>query len=100
MPDSSPRARRGFDVFRAKCIVCHSVNGAGGTLGPELNLPHSVTNYWKESYLKRFIREPSSVRARSRMPPVPDLSASDVDDVVIYLKSIAGRKPTARTPSR
>ena len=41
-----PAARPGFDVFRANCMSCHSVNLAGGSVGPELNVPRNVTEYW------------------------------------------------------
>ncbi len=74
-PRSAPRdfksnaAREGFLAFRQHCIKCHSINGEGGNVGPELNYPTNVTEYWKEDWLARFIADPQSVRANSRMVP-------------------------------
>ena len=79
------RVRHGFALFAENCISCHSVNLVGGTLGPELNVPRNVTEYWAPSHLRRFIRNASSYRARSKMPPFPDLSRRDVDDLLTYL---------------
>jgi len=39
---SDARARRGVLAFRRYCMAWHSVNGEGGTVGPELNSPVSV----------------------------------------------------------
>ena len=82
----------GFVIFRDKCIKCHAVNGEGGVLGPELNHPKSVTEYWQPDQLKLFIRDPFAFRANSKMPRITELSDSQIELVVQYLKHMATQK--------
>lgn len=81
-------ASRGFERFVRRCVSCHAINGQGGVIGPELNAPLSVTEYWKRPLLKQFILDPASVRARSKMPP-PGLPEAEVDDLLAYLEHMA-----------
>ena len=51
--------RRGFTVFTTNCIVCHTLNLAGDAkVGPDLNVPFSPTDYMREEFLRRQIRDP------------------------------------------
>ncbi|MDD5305478.1 MAG: cytochrome c [Elusimicrobia bacterium] len=91
-PDSA--AVRGWTVFKRSCISCHSMSGAGGTLGPDLNEPRGITRYQKKSFLKPFIRKASSYR-RTKMPDFDDLQPDDIDDLISYFKhmtNLAGTK--------
>ena len=51
-PDGS---NPGHALFVTHCLKCHAINGIGGTYGPELNSPCSVTEYWNPRLLSRFI---------------------------------------------
>lgn len=88
--------RRGYDVFLQKCISCHSVNGAGGTLGAELNTPVNVTEYWNPVALKQFILDPPSIRAHAKMPRLGSLSGDEVDAVLAYLAAMKYQKIAAK----
>src|SRR4051794_15023056 len=66
-------SKRGSDLFAVHCLKCHAINGVGGTFGPELNSPCSVTEYWNRRLLARFIADPSSVRSGTRMPKFDSL---------------------------
>ena len=83
---------KGYGVFREKCISCHRVNGAGGTLGAELNTPANVTEYWNPVALRQFILNPASIRAASRMPSLTSLTDDEVDAVLAYLTSMKYQK--------
>jgi cytochrome c2 len=89
---ASASARRGFELFAKACVSCHALNGVGSKIGPELNSPVSVTTYFKEDWLKKWIASPSALRAGTSMPapfPPGPGRAQQVDDVVAYLKAMA-----------
>lgn len=94
VPETDEAAvRRGFDVARVHCLKCHSVNLAGGDLGPELNVPRNVTEYWRPEALPAFIRDPLSFRAGARMPAFGgSLDDSEIADALAYLTFMAGQK--------
>ena len=89
--DQSP-VKRGFLRFKDDCIRCHSINLQGGDLGPELNTPKSILEYWDPKTARKFIRSPSSFRARSKMPPFTRLTESDLDDLFAYLDFMKAHK--------
>jgi cytochrome c2 len=66
---SSNSVKKGFLAFRQHCIKCHTLNGEGVSIGPELNYAVSVTEYWQQKWLSRFIANPQSVRVNSKMIP-------------------------------
>ena len=91
------RVARGLKLFQQTCLACHTMNQEGASqVGPDLNLPLNPTEYFKESVLPRYIRNPKSVRAweGSRMPGFGPETFSDEDiaNVVAYLKEMAFEK--------
>lgn len=93
-PDSPAQA--GYAIFRSQCIACHAVNGEGGTVGPELNVPRSIVEYRPAEQIKAYVRDPLSFRYTS-MPPHPGLSDRQLDDLVAYFTAMKDRK---RDPGR
>jgi mono/diheme cytochrome c family protein len=98
LPADAP-ARRGFAVFRKNCTACHTLNGQGdATVGPDLNVPHNPTEYLRADMLRAYIRNPQSLRRypQDRMPAFGRaiLSDADLDDLLAYLRHMAGRKAT------
>jgi mono/diheme cytochrome c family protein len=84
-------AVRGFELFRASCIACHAINGEGGTVGPELNVPRSIVEYRDAAQLKAFIRDPRSFRYTS-MPAHPHFSDADLDALIAYFSHMSAHK--------
>ncbi len=82
----------GFDLFKHKCLACHSVNLVGGTIGPELNIPKNITEYRSDAFLKAWIKDPGSFRARSRMAGVSEISDAQIDRVLDYLRYMKNHK--------
>ncbi len=79
-------AKSGFNTFRTHCLKCHSINLEGGELGPELNIPKNITEYRSKKYLKEFILDSNSYRAKSPMPPFKGvLTDREIDEVISYI---------------
>jgi mono/diheme cytochrome c family protein len=95
-PDGS---QPGQELFVTHCLKCHAINGVGGTFGPELNSPCSVTQYWVPRLLSRFIANAPSIRSGTKMPNFESLTQNDVQAIVEYLHFMAGhKKPDAVCP--
>lgn len=88
------RPDRGWQVFQAKCIQCHSVRGQGGTIGPELgpetDLPLSTAQFaailWNHA--------PAMLRlARDKGVPAPVLQGDEIVDLETFLASLRYFEP-------
>ncbi len=86
---------RGYRVFQASCAACHAINGEGGRVGPELNVPRSIVEYRPVEQIKAYVRDPARFRYTS-MPAHPDLSSDDLDALIAYFRAMSTRKHDAR----
>jgi len=75
----------GYEIFKGRCVRCHSMNQQGGKIGPDLNAPRSIVSYRSASMIKEFIKNPSKYR-HTLMPDHPDLSEQDLDNLISYFK--------------
>jgi len=96
LPANDP-VRQGFALFQQNCLACHRLNGAGDAqFGPDLNVPHNPTEYFRPEYLRKYIRDPQSLRQwpQARMPGFAEsvLSEQELDELLAYLAHMAGRK--------
>jgi mono/diheme cytochrome c family protein len=98
LPADAP-AWAGYRIFRSECIACHAVNGEGGTIGPELNLPQSIVEYRPAEQLKDFIRNPQTFRYTS-MPAHEHLAAADLDALLAYFRAMRDRKHDPKPAAR
>jgi len=101
LPDPALKAEdpvnQGFALFQKNCLACHRLNGAGDSqFGPDLNIPFNPTEYFGADFLKRYIRDPQSLRQwpQAKMPGFSEqiLPEGDLQMLVGYLKHMAGRK--------
>ncbi|MDD0998513.1 cytochrome c [Pseudomonas sp. TNT2022 ID1044] len=101
LPDPALKAddpvNKGFALFQKNCLACHRLNGAGDAqFGPDLNIPYNPTEYFGADFLKRYIRDPQSLRQwpQAKMPgfSAEVLPDEDLGMLVGYLKHMAGRK--------
>ncbi len=88
---------RGFALFQKHCLACHRLNGQGdAAFGPDLNLPYNPTEYLRADLLRRYIRDPQALRRwpQARMPGFAEaaLSEAELDQLLAYLRHMAGRK--------
>lgn len=96
LPAADP-IRRGLDRFVAVCMACHRFNGEGeGEQGPDLARPMNPVDYFQPAALRKFIRNPSSVRTwgEQKMPGFDpeSLPDSDIDAILAWLGYKAARK--------
>lgn len=88
---------RGFAQFQKHCLACHRLNKQGdAAFGPDLNLPYNPTEYLRSDLLRRYIRDPQALRhwPQGRMPGFSEatLSEAQLDQLLAYLRHMAGRK--------
>jgi len=101
LPDPRLKAddpvNQGFALFQKNCLACHRLNGAGDAqFGPDLNIPYNPTEYFGADFLKRYIRDPQSLRQwpQAKMPgfSADVLPEQDLQLLIGYLQHMAGRK--------
>jgi len=85
-------ALTGYSLFKSNCSSCHSVNGQGGVIGPELNVPRNVTEYWRKEDILTLLEDPANMRWGSRMPAFSHLSTSEREEIYRYLASMKQQK--------
>jgi cytochrome c2 len=81
----------GYELFKNRCQTCHAINKIGGKMGPELNYPKSVTEYWKTDDLKAFIQNPSNYRNNVKMPTL-GIKIDEANEIVKYLSYMSKHK--------
>lgn len=77
------------------CLGCHALNGAGGTIGPDLT---TVRERRSPAYIAAMIANPGAVVPGAAMPRIR-MPESTRDLVVRYLASLPGQAPDAPAPA-
>lgn len=86
---------RGYALFQASCSACHAINGEGGKVGPDLNVPRSIVEYRPIPQIRAYVRDPQATRYTS-MPAHPGLSDADLDALIAYFQAMSRRKHDPR----
>ena len=92
------QALAGFEAFRVHCSRCHAINGEGGSIGMDLNLPRSPVEVREKAWLQRWIDDPSQENPTSRMPrlnPALRDRAETIDDIIAYLEVMAAARSSS-----
>ncbi|MCW8444107.1 cytochrome c [Fluoribacter gormanii] len=88
----------GYKIYISHCEGCHMINHVGKSdIGPDLNCPKNPLNYYPNiTQLKKFIRDPKSVRTlpQSRMSgsDKQSLSDNDLDDLIKFFAYMNTKK--------
>ncbi len=67
------------------CIACHTINGKGGSVGPNLTY---VGQRRSRSYIIEQILNPKSHNSNTAMPSFAHLPEKDINDLADYLSSL------------
>lgn len=94
LPESDP-GWRGYELFQQACSACHSINGEGGKVGPDLNVPMSIVEYRPLEQIRAYVRDPQATRYTS-MPSHPHFSPADLDALIAYFEAMRARKHDPR----
>jgi cytochrome c2 len=95
---TNPSIVNGYNIYISHCEGCHAINHKGkSSIGPDLNCPKNPLEYYpKINLLKKFIREPKSVRTlpKGRMSgsSIKSLSNNDLDDLIKFFTYIKTKK--------
>ena len=82
----SPELQKGREVYEAQgCAACHMIRGEGGAAGPDLSKIGAARD---ENWLRRFIKNPQSVKPGSPMPDSKGLPEENLSALVAYLVSL------------
>lgn len=95
MPEVQGSAARGWIVFQAQCIQCHSVGGHGGKLGPELGPEHDLPLTTAEFAGVLWNHAPAMLKlVRDRSIAAPILQGNEMADLAAFLASLRYVEPT------
>jgi ubiquinol-cytochrome c reductase cytochrome b subunit len=88
----SQSAREGATLVGSLgCAGCHSINGTGGSVGPDLS--NESRQGRSREWLMDQIRDPKSHNPNSIMPSYPSLTQQQLDQIVDYLQSLGAANP-------
>lgn len=88
---SQAAVRRGQELFDSVgCMGCHTVNGKGGAVGP--NLSDEAGRGRSRQWLTTQIGNPKQNDPQSIMPAFNNLSNEKINDLVDYLMTLSGKK--------
>ncbi len=83
-PDAE-KAGKGQQIYTAQhCSMCHSIAGKGNPKTPL----DDVGSKMKADEMKKYIANPKSVKADSKMKAYTSLPAEDLDALVAYLQTL------------
>lgn len=97
--ENAGTAERGWTLFQGRCIHCHSVNGNGGSLGPELG-PQSQLPLTNAQFAAVFWNHAPEMLRQSKESgvPAPLFQGQEMSDLLTFLASLRYFEPTG-TPT-
>jgi mono/diheme cytochrome c family protein len=77
---------RGAQLFQtSRCKECHTINGKGGSAGPNLTV---VGSRRSREYIIEQIKNPKSHNPNSDMPSFSQMPEKDINDLADYLSHL------------
>ena len=93
--ESAGNAERGWSVFQSRCMQCHTVNGKGGKLGPELG-PQNELPLTNAQFAAVFWNHAPQMLKQSKDAgiPAPVFQGQEMTDLLAFLASLRYFEPT------
>lgn len=88
LPVEDAHAAKGLQLYKTYCMKCHAINGIGGIMGPELNYPRNIIQYFQQDSLYSYVKNPQAFRYNNRMAPVKNITKADMEAIINYFKYI------------
>jgi len=84
-PEEYEKLSEGEKLFlKYPCWVCHSINGKGGKLAPDLT---KVGKRRNEAWMIKHFKDPPAITKKSFMPKF-NLSDEQIEELITYLKTL------------
>ena len=85
-PPSETTSKHGEALFRTKgCVTCHALGGMERGHDWDASIGPDLTNYSNDpAFLRRWLAEPSAVRADAKMPDL-ELAAPEIEALIAFL---------------
>jgi len=88
-------AERGWSVFQGRCMQCHSVNGLGGVLGPELGPQHELPLTTAQFAAVFWNHAPEMLQqSYDSGVPAPVFQGQEMADLLAFLASLRYFEPS------
>lgn len=89
-PAREADADRGAELYAASCALCHGERGDGTQTGPPLVHVIYEPGHHPDSSFRNAVKNgvPSHHWSFGNMPPRPELSDGDIDDVIAYVRAL------------
>lgn len=89
-PAREADADRGAELYAASCALCHGERGDGTQTGPPLVHVIYEPGHHPDASFRNAVKNgvPSHHWSFGNMPPRPELSDGDIDDVIAYVRAL------------
>jgi mono/diheme cytochrome c family protein len=96
-PAGAGLALRGRELYEVKyqCQACHTIQGSGGYVGPDLS---DAGNWLTPAWIAEWLRNPQGL-IPGTLEPRRSLTAEEVDSLVAYLMTLKQRQPPVKAAS-
>ena len=83
-------ADRGAELYAASCALCHGERGVGTQTGPPLVHIIYEPGHHPDASFRNAVKNGVAAHHWSfgNMPPRPELSDGDIDDVIAYVRAL------------
>jgi mono/diheme cytochrome c family protein len=93
--EASPLVQSGREVYtEVNCAYCHSIGGAGGTIGPDLSI---VGGQLDPAQLQVYLRDPHAM-VPTTLHPKLQFTEEELDALVAYLETLGAPSASAKRP--